>query len=572
MNKLKFIAAGLILLLFYHNNLSQTFTDVANDYGVADIREGSGVMWLDYDKDNDLDIVISCDYTNEKSRLFRNDGNQFVDVAAFVGFGYSHLSSLTSVCAGDYDNNGYADLLIYSDGWSLLKNDINGSETFINMGGTYQRGVFIDYDNDGDLDIYEPHQGGANKLYRNEGDGSFTEIPGAWGLFNTGWTRSAIWGDYDNDGDMDLYVVNGRYEKSSLYRNDFNTSGFFIDVTDEMGVGNDYGGYVLDYGNGACWADYDNDGDLDLYLITLEENRLFRNEVNTNGFFVEVGNQLNVAGPNSTKDAKWGDYDNDGDLDLYVMNDPINILYRNDISDGGVFVETGEMANSASDYSGGSWGDFDKDGNLDFYLATTDTNRLYHNNGNNNNWINIELEGTVSNASAIGAMAHLYTGGIIQTRFVETSSGFGSQNSLALEFGLGGSAIIDSIIIEWPSGITNKFENINVNQFIKINEEIGITDLKDNLENIPIDFKLEQNYPNPFNPTTKIQFSIPIEELIHLKIHDLLGNEIATLLNEYKSPGNYDVEFNASNLPSGIYFYKLTHGKNSETKKMMLLK
>jgi hypothetical protein len=569
---------AIFVLFLYSNPFSQIFTDVANNYGVADTRDAEGAMWLDFDNDGDLDILTACGFTNGKSRLFRNDGNHFTDVAEAVGFGNSHPTSIISISAGDYDNDGDTDLLFYSNGWTLLRNDINDLGVFTDMEGNYGLAVFADFDNDGYLDIYALSFGQVNKLYHNNNDGSFTEVPNALGLNNYGHTRAAVWGDYDNDGDMDVYVVNGRYEKSYLYRNDFNSNEEFVDVTDEMGVGNDYNGWVYEYGNGACWGDYDNDGDLDLYLITLESNKLFRNEVNTTGFFVEVGRQLNIAGSDFTVDANWGDYDNDGDLDLYVINDFMNRLYRNDISDGGKFYETGEMADTEPDYKGGSWGDFDNDGSIDFYLGTRGVNRLYQNKGSDNNWLHIELEGTVSNRSAIGTMAHVYTNELIQTRFVETTSGFGSQNSFALEFGLGQANIVDSIIIKWPSGLRSKFENIGVNQFLNINEDNGITDLVHEVKNFPAEFKLEQNYPNPFNPSTKIKYKLPKIDnqqsmMVKMVIYDILGNEIAIIINEQKAPGDYEVEFSADeSLTSGVYFYQLSFGSYIEIKKMMLLK
>ena len=192
---------------------------------------------------------------------------------------------------GDYNNDGDADFITLSGSWGLFRNNINKSGTFAKLSGGYVKGTFVDYDNDGDLNIYSGILGSKDKLYRNNNDRTFTEIPGALGLNEPGYFRTSAWGDYDGDGDMDVYVVNGRQQRSSLYRNDVAATGSFVDVTQKMGVGNEN----YSYGNGACWSDYDNDGDLDLHLITLSGNHLYRNDVNISGTFSSVGSHLGLA-------------------------------------------------------------------------------------------------------------------------------------------------------------------------------------------------------------------------------------------------------------------------------------
>ncbi len=316
----------------------------------------------------------------------------------------------------------------------------------------------------------------SNKLFRNDGGAGFVEIQGALGANDSRHSRSAVWGDYDNDGDMDMYVVNGCGERCSLYRNDVATIGLFTDVTAETNVGD-----VGRYANGGCWGDYDNDGDLDLYLAKCERsglNRLYRNDVSTLGTFTEVGKSLGVADNIDSFHASWGDYDNDGDLDLYVVNDARepSRLYRNEISEGKGFVETGEMANEGAAI-GGSWGDFDGDGDIDYYLVGSHigyamTNRLYQNNNseNGNHWLYINAIGTISNRAAIGTTIKVVAGDLVQTRYVESTSDFGSQNSLPVEFGLGAHSTVDSVIINWPSGRVQNLTDVEVNQFLTVYE------------------------------------------------------------------------------------------------------
>ena len=447
------------------------FTDVASEYGVDDSHQGKATAWFDYDNDGDLDLlltVVNCNYTI----LYRNDGATFVDVAEEVDL----PAMRGGLSVGDYDNNGDIDILR----GRLFRNDIDATNNFTEVGSYGDS--FVDYDNDGDLDIYQVLFWKSNKLFRNDGGAGFVEIEDALGANDSQHSRSAVWGDYDNDGDMDLYVVNGRGERCSLYRNDVDTIGLFTDVTAEMNVGDEDR-----YANGACWGDYDNDGDLDLYLAKHEYglNRLYRNDVSTLGTFTEVGESLGVADNIDGFHASWGDYDNDGDLDLYAVNgarEPSR-LYRNDVSEGNGFVETGEMANVGA-AMGGSWGDFDGDGDIDYYLVGSYpgyvmTNRLYQNNnsGNGNHWLHIKAIGTVSNRAAIGTTIQVVAGDLVQTRYVESASGYGSQNSLPVEFGLGDYSTVDSVIIKWPSGMVQTLTDVDVNQCLVVCESMIRGDL-----------------------------------------------------------------------------------------------
>ncbi|EDN72503.1 Integrin alpha chain [Beggiatoa sp. SS] len=182
--------------------------------------------------------------------------------------------------------------------------------------------------------------------------------------------------------------------------------------------------------------------------------------------------------------ANWEDYDNDGDLDLYVvMLDPYpNKLYRNEISEGNGFVETGEMADTQIG-SGGSWGDFDADGDLDYFLVcvinrNAATYRLYQNNvsENGNHWLQLNLIGTVSNRSAIGATIYIKTGGLVQMRHIASYSNISAQNTFPVAFGLGKHATVDTITIKWPSGIEQVLENVAVDQLLTVTEAIYCPD------------------------------------------------------------------------------------------------
>jgi len=300
----------------------------------------------------------------------------FSNVTDIAGVGCTGLSF--GVAWGDYDNDGDLDLYVanYNEANVLYRN--NGDGTFTDVTDEagvscrgHSRGVaWGDYDNDGDLDLYVANDG-ANVLYRNNGDGTFTDVTSEAGVSCTGSSCGVAWGDYDNDGDLDLYVANF-YEANVLYRN--NGDGTFADVTSEAGVG--YTGYS----RGVAWSDYDNDGDLDLYVANYEANVLYRN--NGDDTFTDVTDEAGVGYTGSSWGVAWGDYDNDGDLDLYVANYEANVLYRNN-GDGTFTDVTGQAGVGCTGNSRGvAWGDYDNDGDLDLYVANYyGANVLYRNNG-----------------------------------------------------------------------------------------------------------------------------------------------------------------------------------------------
>ena len=224
-----------------------------------------------------------------------------------------------------------------------------------------------DFDNDGDLDLSLVRSREPNRLYRNDGTG-FTDVAPALGVDDPGDGSAGIWGDVDRDGDLDLYVTNFG-EPNRLYRND---GARFTDVAPAFGVDDPGDGY------GAAWADYDRDGDLDLYVANFGANRFFQNEGHG---FVERADSLGLADMESGIQPAWGDFDNDGDPDLFLANSGPNRLYRND-GDRFAAVENGFSPTDAGPSFGAAWGDFDNDGDLDLFIPYFGANnRLYVNDG-----------------------------------------------------------------------------------------------------------------------------------------------------------------------------------------------
>ena len=345
----------------------------------------------------------------------------------------------------------------------------------------------------------------------------------------------------------------------------------------------------------ASWGDYDNDGDFDLFIANWgnQNNKLFRNDGNF--IFTPISNDTIVNDSGYYACSGWGDYDNDGDLDMFVTqayrtpNSPLkNNLYKNKLIENGTpgfeKIITGDIVNDGGYSYGFSWTDFDADGDLDIYIAKTyneaENNACYLNNGNSNKWIEIKCTGTVSNRSAIGTKVRVKAiingSPVWQVREVNAQSGYCGE-VLDLHFGLGNAFVIDSVKAEWPSGTTQHFTNLQLNQIIRIDEAQGIIGINKINEYIPKEYTLYQNYPNPFNPVTIIKFQIPLVgaqyiEPVQLIIYDNLGRKITTLVNRQLQPGTYEVEWNASNYASGVYFYELNTGNQKVSKKMMLIK
>ncbi|KPJ65533.1 hypothetical protein AMJ44_10005 [candidate division WOR-1 bacterium DG_54_3] len=431
-----------------------------------DTSYSSGVAWGDYDGDGDLDVYLTHGgYPNE---LFRNEGRGvFVD-ATSGPLGDSDFG--LGVAWGDYDNDGDLDLYLANcfTANKLFRNEGGGSFIDATSGplGDAACGTGVawgDFDNDGDLDIYLVNDGSANKLFRNDGGGAFVDATGG-PLGDPGNGTAVACGDYDNDNDLDIYIVNvGNANK--LLRNEGNL--VFVDAT---------AGPLGDAlnGRGVDWGDYDNDGDLDLYFANAYAgNKLLRND--GGGSFVDVTSGPLADGGNA-KGVAWGDYDNDGDLDLFLAKGDgailgPNRLLRND--GGGSFVDatSGALSDSGM-WSGSALGDMDNDGDLDLYVGNlSGPNKLFLNQiGSTKHWLHVNLVGTVSNKSAIGARVRVVSGGLSQIREISGGSGYLSQNSLTAEFGLGSATQADTVEVRWPSGQADTMTAVSVDIMLQIYE------------------------------------------------------------------------------------------------------
>jgi len=489
---------------------------------------GSGVAFFDYDNDGWLDLyfVNGAELPGIKydppptNVLYRNnrDGT-FTDVTETAGVGDTGYG--VGVCAGDYDNDEYLDLYVTNFGRNVLYRN-NGDGTFTDVAQIagvddprWSTGCsFADFDNDGDLDLYvsnyidysfetervcfhrgiraycDPgsYTGIANVLYRNNGDGTFTDVTKDAGVANpSGMGLGVVCGDYDNDGDLDIYIANDTTE-NKLYEN--NGDGTFTDATMIAGVGYSEDGRA-ESSMGADFGDYDNDGKLDIVVTNFqgEVYTLYHND--GDGFFSDVSYISKIA-DKTLLNLGWGtkffDYDNDGWRDLFFANghihdtieqfddfgayEQMNQFFQNDGK--GHFIEVSHsvgLPDKAVSH-GVSFGDFDNDGDVDIVVSNShDKPQLLRNDGGNQqNWLIVKLIGTRSNRNAIGARVQVVVGNLTMIDEVRSGSGYVSQNDFRLHFGLGKAKLADRLEIRWPSGVIQRKENISVNQFLELLE------------------------------------------------------------------------------------------------------
>lgn len=449
------------------------FTDVTSEAGVpADSYGSRGVCWGDYNNDLLEDFYVSSSYG--VNILYKNNGDgTFADVTHAAGVDDPGASN--GVAWGDYNNDGCMDLYVSNFGENtLFRNNCDGTFTdFTEEAGVGDYGsgeavTWADYNNDGYLDIYIVNLGEPNVLYRNNGDETFSDVSSSAGVDDWRLGENAAWADYDNDGFQDVYISNR--DRNTLYHNE--GDGTFTDVSIEAGVA-DWG-----HGHGIAWGDYNKDGLLDLYLVNRQKpNVLYRN--NGDGTFTDVAPEAGVDDNELyTVGTQFLDFDNDGDLDIYNTSAATNRLFSN--NNDGTFTDVTDLA-GVGDYgrlgNGMAWGDYNNDGYPDIYVVNwEDGCALFRNNLHENNWIKLKLTGTESNRSATGTRIEVRVGDDVQVGEVNGGSGFLSQNSMIAHFGLGQVPSVDEITIRWPSGIVTVLEDVAVNQVLEIEEvSSGVT-------------------------------------------------------------------------------------------------
>ena len=494
------------------------FTDVGAAAGVDRVNMGRGSAWRDWDGDGWLDLFTVGE--NSLHTLYRNRGDgTFFEITEEAGLddrrgGWSSLWV-------DYDNDGGADLFVTRNAWtgrgpnSLYRN--RGDGTFAEV--TREAGLedeadsfcaaWGDYDRDGWLDLYVANgvsqRGWPNALYRNRGDGTFADEALKAGVDNQlRHTIGVAWGDYDDDAWPDLYTVNFR-GPNALYRNQ--GDGTFAKRTEAAGVAHPFLGFV------AFFFDFNNDGRLDIFVASWTANAeevirsavsgqpvfpgyhpaLYRNQ--GDGTFAEVSQAAGLGRTFGSMAATYGDIDNDGFQDLYLANggpamdrfEPDRLLLNNGDETFADITFAAGMGNIGKGH-GTTMADFDGDGDLDIYApqggmggnpGDRQPNSLYRNQGNGNHWLAVRALGAGPNAgleqfSNLDGIGARITVAVQERRLVGQVSGgdgFGSTNSLPVEFGLGGATEVAWVEVRWPSGLVDRVEGVSVDRVLAVREE-----------------------------------------------------------------------------------------------------
>ncbi len=465
----------------FRNQGNGTFVDVAAEAGVARTGWGAGCVAGDYDNDDDRDLFITYYGPNV---FYRNDGDgSFADVSAQTGTDHGAYGS---ACAfGDYDNDGDLDLFAgnyiqFDPATTMLPGERRGDKVAVT------RGVVM-------VPAPELFDGEPDLLYRNDGDGTFVDVTAAAGLNRElGRALGALFWDYDDDGDQDLYVANDT-SPNFLYTN--RGDGGFDEEGVRLGIAHDANG-ISEGSMGVAVGDIDNDGDQDLVVANYEAQAasLYRNEAGLN--FTNVSFESGVA-LTTIIPVQWGtvllDYDRDGDSDLFMANGHItaaleryypesryaqrNQFFRND---GHTFVDVstrvGEAARMMRSSRGTAAGDYDNDGDEDLFVVNKNDlpNLLRNDTAADNHWLVVRTRGARSNRDGIGAKVRIVTGGRQQVREVRAGSSYLSHNSLSILFGLGSAAAVDTLQIRWPAGTTQTFANVEGDRALTVLEGHGI--------------------------------------------------------------------------------------------------
>jgi hypothetical protein len=494
--KTQCLLAGLWLALLASASGQPNFTKITTGSIVTDKGTYVYGTWGDFNNDGYLDRFSAND--DGVNAFYLNNGNGTFTSDTHSAPVQDHNIDHIGAAAGDYDNDGNLDLAV-SGGIGVLPGiptvlyHGNGDGTFSVTGGvvTNQLGhfgpcVWADYDHDGFLDLFVAdhgyiNAGARNRLYHNNGDGTFAEITSGAIVTDIGDGFDCLWADYDNDGFDDLLVCNlgfgsGGAATNFLYHN--NGDGTFTRVTNSaVHLGTDS---WSDGCAGGAWGDYDNDGFEDFFAAGNDgtSDRLYHNK--GDGTFAIATNMARPSGTFSNG-GSWGDYDNDGYLDLLIRTgEGHNSLYHN--NGDGTFTRITQGAVVADSFAGyscpnASWVDYDNDGFLDLFVHRIAdngdaSNFLYHNTGNSNGWLEVKLIGTASNRSAIGAKVRLRAaiGGktFWQMRVVRDGGSYGAP--LISHFGLGDATNVDTLRIDWPSGIEQELTNIAPRQILTIIE------------------------------------------------------------------------------------------------------
>jgi enediyne biosynthesis protein E4 len=490
---------------------------------------GGGGGFVDYNRDGLLDIYLIC-YSQTpqpqgasklKDVLYRNNGDgTFTDVTEKAGIANSMIGM--GLAVGDYNNDGWSDLYITGYGASkLYRNKGNGTfddvtkQAQVNNSRWGTSAAWFDYDNDGYLDLYvcnylkfDPNEkapctffedkpycyiarmvGSQSVLFHNNRDGTFADVSEKAKIGISGKGLGVIAFDYNNDGRTDIFQANDT-APNFLFRNEGDNT--FSEVGLEAGVAYDPSGHARG-GMGSDAEDVDRDGYLEIFVanFSAETNAFFHND--RDGLFTETTFKMGlgqISIPMSGFGSRFFDYNNDGLMDLFVLNghpfEPINKIFPETTyaEPPFLFENTGkEFREVAADHGaplkkfypgrGLAVGDIDNDGDADLLLMNVGQSPvlLRNDGGNKNHWLGVKLNGTKSNRDGIGAKVTVRTRGVNRTRQLLGGTSYCSASDARLLFGLGDSSTVDEVEVKWPSGKVSSLKNLTINQYIAVEEK-----------------------------------------------------------------------------------------------------
>lgn len=463
----------------YHNNGDGTFTDVTKKAGVGFKGIGMAAAWADFDNDGYLDLVVT---SYDRIILYHNNANgTFTDVTAKAGLD-KYRGFWTGAAWGDYDRDGNVDLFICG----YVKYDFRQEDL---KKTSLQYSTVVPYTLN--PAAYPPER---KLLLHNNGDGTFTDVAAQAGVDDpTGRSLAAAWYDIDGDGWPDLYVANDLWG-SKLYLNLHN--GKFKDVTRDVGL-SDFRGEM-----GIAIGDWDNDGDPDIFVThwIYQENALFDNlkfipgEPGKGGplFFGDIADQVGL-GQISRNYIGWGtsffDYDNDGKLDLFVVNGSTfqddrnprhlipmknHLFWQQNPNQG--FFEVGALSGAPFEKAhvgrGAAFADYDNDGNMDVFIVNQEgpAQLLRNDGGNRKNWIKIRVKCTKSNRTGFGTKVEVEAGGQRQMQEIGGQTSYLSQNFQEAHFGLNLEKEVAHLKVTFPSGTVREMNNVSANKIVTVQE------------------------------------------------------------------------------------------------------
>ncbi|MEZ4802916.1 MAG: FG-GAP-like repeat-containing protein [Gelidibacter sp.] len=558
----------LILFAVYCPAFSQLFFEnksielgIVNSGGVSNGIDPGGLSFFDYDNDGWDDITIGGKSSTQPLRFFKNNFGTFVEEI----FNFSVTGDVKQVIWVDYDNDGDNDFFVavanginklFNNDGSFNFTDVTVAAGFPNASLKTFGASFGDYDNDGFLDVFISNLDYSgikpNYLYHNNGNGTFTNVSQSAGIGNaSNFSFCSAFFDFNNDGFQDIYVINDRMTtRNVLYRN--NGNGTFTDVSVASGSN------IQMNAMSTAVEDYNYDGWLDIYITnTSEGNYLLKN--NADGTFTNLSMSTGTILNHFSWGANFFDADNDMDLDLYASTAELNVSAFFECLANGMFqvpTNAGFNVDTFHSYSN-VIGDINNDGYVDIFVNNDapQNSSLWKNSGGTNNWLKVKLTGVQSNRNGIGSWIEVSVNGQLMNRYTLCGESFLGQNSGTEFFGVGDATAIDYIKVKWLSGIEDILTDVIPNQTLNIIE--GSTALS------TVDFEVDdiRIFPNPTGGMVYFKTNANFK----IDILDVSGRKIVSKFVNQTNPS-----IDMSSFSKGIYFLNIQINDKLVTKKIVL--